>query len=193
MFAGRSPVIVQGGNKMLLTLHLNARFQPKHRFELEDALDEIFQENKAGEITGGGTSLKENGEIDSCDIEIDFSGGEKGLEWLVNLLNTIGIPKGSALLGIEPPIEVGTLEGLALYLNGTDLAEEIYKNCDINYAIEQLEQSIEGIGRMYSYRELDEFTALYFYGTSFSAMKEKMDFFISSYPLCQECRIEQIA
>lgn len=115
---------------MQLVLHLNARFQPKHRFELEDALQEIFQENNAGEITGGGTSLKENGEIDSCDI---------------------------------------------------------------NYAIEQLEQTIEGIGCMYSYRELNEFTALYFYGTSFLTMKEKMNPFISSYPLCQKCMIEQIA
>ncbi len=178
---------------MTLRLHLNARFQPKHRFELEDALQEILQKNKAGEITGGGTSLKANGEIDSCDIEIDYSDDEKSLEWLVNLLNKIGIPKGSVLHGVEPPINVGVLEGLAIYMNGTDLAEEIYKSCDINYAIEQLEQSIDGIGRMYSYRELNEFTALYFYGTSFSAMKEKMDPFISSYPLCQKCRIEQIA
>lgn len=56
-------------SKMQLILHLNARFQPIHRFELEDALQEIFQENKAGEITGGGTSLKENEEIDSCDYK----------------------------------------------------------------------------------------------------------------------------
>ncbi len=178
---------------MRLILHLNARFQPKHRFELEDALQEILQKNKAGEITGGGTSLKANGEIDSCDIEIDFSNDGKSLEWLVNLLNAIGIPKGSVLQGIEPPIHVGILEGLAIYMNGTDLAEEIYKSCDINYVIEQLEQAIDGIGRMYSYRELNEFTALYFYGTSFSAMKEKMSPFISSYPLCQKCHIEQIA
>lgn len=178
---------------MQLILHLNARFQPKHRFELEDALQEIFQKNNAGEITGGGTSLKENGEIDSCDIEIDFSGAQKSLEWLVNLLNTIGIPKGSVLHGIEPPINVGTLEGLAIYMNGTDLAEEIYESCDINYVIEQLEQTIEGIGHMYSYRELNEFTALYFYGISFLAMKEKINPFVSSYPLCQKCHIEQIA
>lgn len=178
---------------MQLILHLNARFQPKHRFELEDALQEILQKNQAGEIIGGGTSLKENGEIDSCDIEIDFSDDRKSLEWLINLLNAIGIPKGSVLRGVEPPVHVGTLEGLAVYMNGTDLTEDIYKSCDINYAIEQLEQTIEGIGRMYSYRELREFTALYFYGTSFLAMKEKMNPFVSSYPLCQKCHIEQIA
>ncbi|MCM1099872.1 MAG: hypothetical protein NC079_05340 [Clostridium sp.] len=178
---------------MQLILHLNARFQPKHRFELEDALQEIFQKENAGEITGGGTSLKENGEIESCDIEIDFEDSGKDLEWLVDLLNAIGIPKGSVLRGIEPPINVGTLEGLAIYMDGTGLAEEIYQSCDINYVIEQLEQAVSGIGHMYSYRELSEFTALYFYGTSFSVMKEKMHPFISSYPLCQNCRIEKIA
>lgn len=178
---------------MQLVLHLNARFQPKHRFELEDALQEIFQKNQAGEITGGGTSLMKNGEIASCDIEIDFSDSQKSLEWLVNLLNTIGIPKGSVLQGTEAPIPVGTLEGLAIYLNGTDLVGEIYNTCDINYVIEQLEQAIEGIGHMYSYRELNEFTALYFYGTSFLEMRKKMNSFVLSYPLCQKCRIEQIA
>lgn len=100
------------------------------------------------------------------------------MEWFVNLLKAIGIPKGSVLCGIEPPIPVGTLESLALYMYGTDLSEEIYKSCDINYVIEQLEQTIGGIGRMYSYRELSEFTALYFYGTSFSVMKEKMNPFV---------------
>ncbi len=36
---------VYGGSKMQLILLLNARFQPKHRFELEDALQEIFRKN----------------------------------------------------------------------------------------------------------------------------------------------------
>lgn len=115
------------------------------------------------------------------------------MEWLVNLLGAIGIPKGSLLRGVEPSVPVGTLEGLAIYMNGSDLPEEIYKSCDINYVIEQLEQAIDGIGHMYSYRELDKFTALYFYGVSFSAMKDKMNPFVSSYPLCQKCLIEQIA
>lgn len=65
---------------MKLLLHLNARFQPKHRFELEDALQEIFEKNNAGEVTGGGTLLKENGEVESCDIEIEFYENQKSLE-----------------------------------------------------------------------------------------------------------------
>ena len=178
---------------MKLILHLNARFQPIDRFELEDALQEIFEKNNAGEVIGGGTLLKENGEIESCDIEIDLYENQKNPDWLEGLLNNIGIPKGSVIQGIEPPICVGTLEGMAIYLNGTDLPEEVYKNCDVNYVIAQLEQAVDIIGSMYSYRELNEFTALYFYGVSFSMMKERIEDFVSTYPLCQKCRIEQIA
>ena len=61
------------------------------------------------------------------------------------------------------------------------------------YVIEQMEQAMEGIGRMYSYWEGSTYTALYFYGTSFAEMKEKIEPFIASYPLCQKSRIEQIA
>lgn len=91
---------------MQLVLHLNARFQPKHRFELEDALQEILQKNQAGEITGGGTSLNA-----------------------------------------------------------------------------QCHRYSEGISLTRSRAA----------GSSFLEMKEKMNPFVSSYPLCQKCHIEQIA
>ncbi|MCM1146044.1 MAG: hypothetical protein NC407_15215 [Lachnoclostridium sp.] len=90
-------------------------------------------------------------------------------------------------------IEVGTLEGLAYYSNGVDLPDEVYQTCDINYVIEQMGQAMEGIGRMYSYWESSTYTALYFYGSSFAEMKKRIEPFITEYPLCQKCRIEQIA
>lgn len=179
---------------MELVLKLNARFQPKHRFELEDALQEILEEEDKGEVTGGGTAKSPNGEIAYCDIDIYLSNdGADDVKWLIDLLNAIGIPKGSVLKGLEQEIEVGTLEGLAYYSNGVELPDEVYKTCDINYVIEQMGQAMEGVGRMYSYWESDTYTALYFYGSSFSEMKQRIEPFISTYPLCQKSRIEQIA
>lgn len=85
---------------MELTLKLNARFQPKHRFELEDAIQEILEKKQIGEVTGGGTTQDSNGEIVCCDIEIYLKDDEKiNVKWLINLLNKIGIPRGSELLG----------------------------------------------------------------------------------------------
>lgn len=179
---------------MDLTLKLNARFQPKHRFELEDALQEILENRQLGEITGGGTAQNPDGEIAYCDIEIHLNHDDLDcIGYLTDLLNKIGIPKGSVLQGLEPEIEVGTLEGIAYYFNGVDLPDDIYQTCDINYAVEQMEQALGETGRMYSYWEGNTYTALYFYGTSFLEMKEKTAPFIANYPLCQKCRIEQIA
>lgn len=179
---------------MRLTLKLNARFQPMHRHELEDALQEILEKEHMGEVTGGGTAQNPDGEIAYCDIEIHLANDElDSVKWLVDLLNTIGIPKGSILQGVDPEIEVGTLEGLAYYSNGVDLPDDVYQTCDINYVIEQMELAMKGIGSLYSYWEGANYTALYFYGSSFAEMKQKIEPFIVSYPLCQKSRIEQIA
>ena len=35
----------------------------------------------------------------------------------------------------EFKIEVGTLEGLAYYGNGTELLDEVYESCDINHVL----------------------------------------------------------
>ncbi len=179
---------------MNLTLKLNARFQPKHRFELEDALQEILEKEHMGEVIGGGTAQNPDGEIAYCEIEIHLANDEMtSVKWLTELLNRIGIPKGSILQGLEQEIEVGTLEGLAYYSNGVDLSDEVYQTCDINHVIEQMELAMEGIGRMYSYWEGAKYTALYFYGSSFLEMKQNIEPFIATYPLCQKSRIEQIA
>lgn len=193
--------IIYPTNKIIenmdLTLNLNSRLQPMHRHDLEDALQEILEKGKLGEVTGGGTLQNpQTGEIVSCDIEIHLNDDKQdSVNRLVELMNIIGIPKGSALLCTAPEIkiEVGTLEGLAFYVNGTDLPDEIYESCDINHVIEQMESAMNGIGRFYSYWEGNEWTALYFYGVSFVEMKQKIEPFIASYPLCQKSRIEQIA
>lgn len=179
---------------MDLVLKLNARFQPKHRFELEDALQEILEKKQMGEVTGGGTAQNPDGEIAYCDIDIHLEEDKQdNVKWLADLLDRMGIPKGSVLQGEELEIQVGTLEGLAYYSNGTDLSDEVYRTCDINYVIEQMEKAIEGIGHMYSYWEGTTYTALYFYGSSYEEMKRKIESFIAQYPLCQKCRIERIA
>ena len=179
---------------MELTLKLNAKFQPMHRFELEDALQEILEQTGNGEVTGGGTAQGEFGEVEYCEIEIFLNDSkEDQVTWLKNLLNKMGIPKKSSLNGDGVSVEVGTLEGLAYYSNGQDLSKEVYETCDINYVIEQMEEAMDGIGSMYSYWEGPKYTGLYFYGTSFVEMKKRIEPFIAKYPLCQKCKIEQIA
>lgn len=176
------------------TLHLNARFQPADRFELEDAIEATLEKLELGEVDGGGTAMSPSGEISSCDIEMCLKdNSQETIDKLSYILNRFGIPKGSKLKYENGEVNVGTMEGLGLYLNGTNLPQETYKNCDINYVIEKINELLQNSGNMLSYWEGPSETALYFYGESYENMLKLMQPFLNEYPLCEKCRVAQIA
>lgn len=180
-----------------IVVNLNARIQPMHRGEIfEDPLDEILSKASMGEISGGGTLQSESGEIENCDIEIQvLKSDEETVNTIKSELVKIGVPNGSKIIIEETDTEIkfGSLEGLALYLNGTDLDDEVYEQSDSNHVYSELDRLTEGIGRVYSYWQGPTETAFYLYGNSFSEMKSLISELVDNYPLCQKCRIEQIA
>lgn len=177
-----------------VTIHLNARFQPKHRFELEDVLQDVMEQKKLGTVDGGGTLQSVTGEIMSCDIEVMLKDAKHDtVAALCSILNCLGIPKGSQLIFAGQQMEIGTQEGLALYLNGTDLPQEVYQTCDINFVIERLDELLSDTGRMYSYWEGEKETALYYYGENCEKMLARIKAFLDTYPLLEKCRVCQIA
>ncbi len=178
---------------VFVLLHLNARLQPMHRGELfEDILEEFISKYKLGQFMGGGTLQRDTGEIISCDVEmmIRKDKTEQFLEFLYEMDN---IPKGSTVIVGNEEREIGFAEGLALYLNGTQLSPEVYENCDINYLIEQIDSALEDLVQGFSYWEGDRETALYYYGQSYKEIKQMLMPIVEKYPLCALCRIEQIA
>lgn len=181
-------------NTCHVTIHLNARLQPMHRHDLEDAIQLVLGKLKLGAVDGGGTLQKRSGEIEACDIELSLQDTEPAtMETLIRLINGLGVPKGSEIQYGTATIPVGTQGGLALYLNGTQLPAEVYQTCDINEVIATIEHLLGDTGRMYSYWEGPQDTALYFYGNSYEEMLEKVQPFLKAHPLCQKCRVEQIA
>lgn len=79
-----------------VTIHLNARFQPMHRFDLEDALQGILDRMELGAVDGGGTLQMSTGEIRSCDIEVFLKDNEQEtIHKLRDIINRLGVPKGS--------------------------------------------------------------------------------------------------
>lgn len=180
-----------------IVVTLNARIQPMHRGEIyEDPLDEILTKNSLGEVSGGGSLQAQSGEIEHCDVEIqvnDYRG--ETVEFIKSSLEEIGVPKGSKIKveATDSEVEFGTLEGLAIYLNGTDLDAEVYANSDSNHVYSELDRLTYGVGKVYSYWQGPTETAFYLYGTSFVQMKTQIDELLNNYPLCQKCRIEQIA
>jgi len=180
-----------------IVVNLNARIQPMHRGEIfEDPLHEIISAKGLGEVSGGGTLQAQSGEIENCDIEIQVANtDQETINVIKRALEDIGAPKGSKIIiessGTE--IEFGILEGLAIYLNGTELEEKIYEESDSNFVYSELDRLTEGKGRVYSYWQGPTETAFYLYGNSFTEMKSLIAGLVDNYPLCQRCRIEQVA
>lgn len=176
---------------------VNARIQPMHRGEIyEDPLEEILSEQSIGEVSGGGTLQSTTGEIEYSDVEIQVNNSD---EDTINIIKSsfekIGIPKGSKITveATDSVIEFGSLEGLAIYLNGTELEAEVYENSDSNHVYSELDRLTKGTGKVFSYWQGPTETAFYLYGSSFTLMKEQISELVNNYPLCERCRIEQIA
>ncbi len=181
-----------------VTARLNAKVQPIDRGDYyEDPLTETLKAADLGEVTGGGTQM--SGEpcgIEFCDLEICVHNArEETLAVIIKRLNELGAPKGSRLIiestGIQIPF--GVTEGIAIYLDGTGLADEVYRDCDVNHVIDEFDRLLSGRGAFRGYWEGERETALFCYGASYQEMKSALAPFLAGYPLCAGARIEQIA
>jgi hypothetical protein len=179
----------------LVTVRLNERAQPIERGErYEDPLDGVLRARRLGSVTGGGTLLGEDGEVAHCEIEVQLvEASPSSLETITTVMEHMGAPRGSCLVidGVETPL--GAIEGLGLYLNGTDLPDEVYRDSDVNVVYDEITAALDGIGSIRSYWEGPTETALYMYGESFERMREAITPFVDSYPLCARARVLRIA
>ncbi len=179
---------------LIITLKLNARLQPEHRHVLfEDPLEGLLEGASLGEITGGGTALTEDGEVEYGDIEVALNSADD-LPKILALMDQLGAPKGSVAQRAGAPDEAfGVTEGLGLYLNGTDLPDEVYEQYDSNELFEKIVASIEGVGEVCSWWQGPTETALYLYGSSFDVLNERIAELVATYPLCQGARVVRTA
>ncbi|HSG94610.1 MAG TPA: hypothetical protein VLA28_03765, partial [Afifellaceae bacterium] len=145
----------------------------------------------------GGTQLAdEPAGIAFCDLEIRVNElNAETLAAIVKRLEDLGAPKGSKLIpdGDAPEIAFGRYEGIGVFLNGTDLPDAVYEECDVNHVIERFDQLLAENGAFRGYWQGSREPALYCYGPSFATMKAALGPFLASYPLCERARIEQIA
>lgn len=182
-----------------IIIQLNEKIMPIDRGDLyEDPLDEFLRAKGYGEVTGGGTMQAKSGEIEFCDMEVLIYEGndtEKIIIEIIRILEKQGVPKGSHIV-IEPTEEktfFGNKEGLAVYLDGINLPEKVYQECDSNFVLSEVSRLVGYNGEIKRYWQGENETALYFYGDSFENMKIAISEFINTYPLCQRARIIQIA
>ncbi|PST25534.1 hypothetical protein C7U60_06550 [Mesorhizobium plurifarium] len=183
--------------KSVVIASLNAKLQPIHRGELEDAFDDLMRRKGFGmRVVGGGTLQEESGEIAHCDIEIEIDElNDENVQLVVRALESMLAPKGSRLHipAQDRVLDFGRHEGLALYINGTDLPPEVYANSDVNFVFQECDRLLEGAAFVNSHWEGPLETALYMYGKNFQDMYQRLLPLLENYPLCQKSRIVQIA
>jgi len=185
----------QGGDMVIA--RLNARAQPLDRLEVfEHPLDQLLQATGTGMVTGGGTMLGDEGEIAFCDLELSVpEASDAVLGTIRKALEGVGAPKGSKLIWNDGAneLDLGVAEGLAVYLNGTDLPDEVYEQSDVNVVYEELDRLVASEGRVVSHWEGPRETALYLYGRCADSMLAKIRPFLETYPLCDKARTAKIA
>jgi hypothetical protein len=188
----------QAGQNYIVA-QLNDKVGPIDRgLVYEDPLDEFLKSKGYGEVTGGGTLQEKSGELSYCDVEVELQFKEFNktvFTDIINKLEELGAPKGSKLIieSTKEEIHFGIKEGLALYLDGQNLPEKVYKECDINYVLSELHRLINIVPNADRNWQGEKETGLYFFSDSFIKMKESISTFISTYPLCKGARIVQIA
>jgi hypothetical protein len=177
---------------------LNARILPLDRGErYEDPLGEALAGNGFGEVTGGGTMQSKEGEIEFCGIDIELFDVPKGVPFICDFLTQRGAPRGSQLQyeseGEKIEVSFGTAEGLAIYLNGTDLPDEVYRDCDVNEVYDEINRLLGDRGAIQGHWQGPTETALYLYGFSADEMRDLIAGYMAEYPLCQRARVVTIA
>ena len=170
------------------------RIDPMERNErYEDPLQEALELRGFGEITGGGTMQQKSGEIEYCGIDLSLTELEESVEFVCRFLEERGAAKGSCLElsndGKNKVVPFGIAEGIGIYIDGVNLPDEVYRECDINVVIEEFSRLLDGEGEIRGHWQGPTETALYIYGGSGAEMRELLADYMKSYPLCRGARV----
>ena len=176
---------------MNIKLVLNMFLLPNERRNIEFLTDELLVSNELGEVTGGATFQKKNGEVYKCEIYIRLNSKDL-FDTFLSIIKDVSFAKGSRVESSDSRVELGELEGLSLYLNTKDLPEDVYKNNSYDDLITLLCENLGKDGVFLGTNIIDKFFVLYFYGNSFETIKEKIFPYLQDNSLCDDYRIKQV-
>lgn len=189
---------VEENKERYIIARLNDRILPEDREAFYEApLNDYLQKQKIGEVTGGGTLMNAQKEINYVEIEIELKQGTDISEagWsIIDRLEQLGAPKGSILIlkKENKRIDFGIKEGMAVYLDQSSNSDILQYNIDD--VISRISDLIKARAENQRFMELkNKKTALYFYNDSFEEMRNSIAEYIDTYPLRKYIEVVQIA
>jgi hypothetical protein len=186
---------VDNDDRISATAEFNHKIGPIDRGErYEDSLGDALSEKGFGEVDGGGTMQSKEGEILYIDVHMDLTNPEESIPFVTRFLEERGAPKGSKLKiykgdDVVREVPFGVREGFAIYLDGVNLPDEVYRESDSNVVVSEIDKRLEGHGEIEAHWTGPTETSLYVYGDSIATMKPLIQDFMDSYPLCRGARI----
>jgi hypothetical protein len=193
-----SPAKPSSDARIDVTAEFNHKIGPIDRGDrYEDPLDEALRQHGYGETDGGGTMQSKSGEIEFIDVHMLLTSPETSIPFVIQFLESRGAPKGSKLrihddAGTERVIPFGVREGFAIYLDGVNLPDEVYKTTDSNFVVSEIDKRLAGHGEIEAHWQGPTETALYIYVDSIAKMRPLIAEFMASYPLCKGARIVEL-
>jgi hypothetical protein len=155
----------------------------------EDPLQTVLDAAQAGAVTGGGSQLNESGGIEFADVEIELANLDAAIDLVANTLEAAGAPQGSEILHEAKIVRVfGRQQCLAIYLDGTSLADDVYANLDFDDVVTRI-GTAAGPDSYHGCWQGPEETGLFFFGSTAEEMFTRVEPVLRTLPIGQNARV----
>ena len=157
----------------------------------EDPLQAALEQKNAGQVTGGGSQLNEQGGIEFADIEIELANLDAALGIVADTLEQAGAPQGSELVdGTDGRVlrTFGTHQCLAIYLDGVSLPDEVYADLDFEAVVNEI-GTAAGSNSYHGFSQGNEETGLFFFGANPDEIFARVEPVLRRIPIGQNARV----
>lgn len=162
----------------------------RYEFPLVSAL----RAQHLGEVTGTSTCMSRELEVEYVELDLDLYQLDAGIETARLVLESAGAPAGSEFRvkrdSGEQVIRFGRQEGLAVYLDGINLPDEVYDTCTCDGLAVLISGELASVGGEIrgSWVGRSE-TSIYLYGPDAEQMFAAIEPILTVYPLCRNARV----
>jgi hypothetical protein len=163
------------------------------RYEMP--LSSVLRSYRMGEVLERGSVMGRELEVEYVEFDLDLANLGEAVELVKRVLEEAGAPAGSEIrIGGEDAKEAiffGRKEGLAIYLDGIGLPDEVYETCSADGLAGLIYGKLTSLGGEIrgSWVGPNE-TAIYLYSPDAEVLFTNLEPILATYPLCGNARVE---